>query len=302
MLNRWVVYLKERFPLVRTGVLVAVFCLAILSFTGLAEAGTDYLPAIGRVGAAFLSTLILFFQLRVADEFKDAEIDARYRPERPVPRGLVTLHELALAAGAGAIVQLAIALSLDVGLVPVLAAVWLYMGLMTVEFLVPAWLRSRPVVYLVSHMLVMPMIAFYVSAFGWLVDGSDRPDGLGWVLALSFFVGLVLEIGRKIRPPCDERKGVETYSALWGADRAVSVWVLSVLGASTAFLMALCQRAPDALAWLPGLAPPLLCLALLTIRRGRPTPALYRGVEPASALVAICLYAGLVPLQQVLGG
>ena len=34
-------------------------------------------------------------QLRLADEFKDFEEDSRYRPYRPVPRGLVSLRDLA---------------------------------------------------------------------------------------------------------------------------------------------------------------------------------------------------------------
>ena len=32
--------------------------------------------------------------VRILDEFKDADIDAKYRQELPVPRGLVKLNEL----------------------------------------------------------------------------------------------------------------------------------------------------------------------------------------------------------------
>ena len=37
---------------------------------------------------------VFFLQLRIADEFKDFAEDSRFRPYRPVPRGLVTLTEL----------------------------------------------------------------------------------------------------------------------------------------------------------------------------------------------------------------
>jgi 4-hydroxybenzoate polyprenyltransferase len=59
-------------------------------------------------GASVVAVLVLFglfFQLRVADEHKDNEDDTKYRPERPVPRGLVTLGELrvvAIGVGTGA--------------------------------------------------------------------------------------------------------------------------------------------------------------------------------------------------------
>ena len=57
--------------------------------------------------------LLFFLQLRIADEFKDFEDDARYRPYRPVPRGLVTLRELAWVGVGAAAIQLALALWLE---------------------------------------------------------------------------------------------------------------------------------------------------------------------------------------------
>ena len=38
--------------------------------------------------------------------------------------------------------------------------------------------------------------------------------GLFWFLIVSFFNGVVVEIGRKIRAREDEEEGVETYSSL----------------------------------------------------------------------------------------
>lgn len=43
--------------------------------------------------APFGPTLLFFFLLRVADEFKNIEKDRQCCPERPVPRGLVSLQE-----------------------------------------------------------------------------------------------------------------------------------------------------------------------------------------------------------------
>ncbi len=48
------------------------------------------LHASGTYGCAFLVTFGLFLQLRAADEVKDLEDDRRHRPERPIPRGLVS--------------------------------------------------------------------------------------------------------------------------------------------------------------------------------------------------------------------
>ena len=56
---------------------------------------------------AFATAFLFFLQLRIADEFKDFEEDSRYRPYRPVPRGLVRLRELGWLGAAAACLQLA---------------------------------------------------------------------------------------------------------------------------------------------------------------------------------------------------
>ena len=302
MNSRWWIYQKERFPILAHGPLVIVFCLAVLLFSALqGDAPTN--PSIAQIAGAVISTLIMFFQLRVADEFKDFEIDSRYRPHRPVPRGLVSLPELARLAYIGAAIQFAIAISIDVGLVPLLIGLWLYAGLMTKEFFAPEWLQNHPAIYLVSHMLIMPLIAFYISAFVWLCECSATPAGLGWLLALAFFCGLVLELGRKINIPEKERTGVESYSALWGTRVAISLWVLSVIAAVTTYTLA--ASAITVSASHLHLPESVLLLGIVAValfpRKKRKVVIAKNIIEPSSGLVALLLYLGLGPLQLVFG-
>ena len=86
----------------------------------------------------------MFFQLRIADEFKDREEDARWRPYRPVPRGLVKLSELRVVFIIAALLQIALVLAHDVRLLLVLAVAWTYFTLMSVEFFCRDWLKARP--------------------------------------------------------------------------------------------------------------------------------------------------------------
>ena len=79
--------------------------------------------------------------------------------------------------------------------------------------------------YLLSHMLIMPLIYFYIAACGWKAADAAIPNGLHWLFGMGFFNGIVIEIGRKIRSPLDEEQGVATYSALWGPERATPVWI-----------------------------------------------------------------------------
>jgi 4-hydroxybenzoate polyprenyltransferase len=177
---------------------------------------------------AFLTAFLFFLQLRIADEFKDFEEDARYRPYRPVQRGLVSLRELGRVGFSAALVQLTLALWLDAALALLLAGVWLYLVLMSKEFFAADWLRSRPIAYMLSHMAIVPLIDFYATACDWWPTMGRPPEGLLWFVIVSYFNGLVIEIGRKIRAPADEELGVNTYSAVWGRLQAVGVWLIAL--------------------------------------------------------------------------
>jgi 4-hydroxybenzoate polyprenyltransferase len=221
---RWWTYLQERFPPLENGLLVAVFGLSALYHSALLRGRTG-LPGVKPALAAFGLTLLFFFLLRVADEFKDIEKDRRHRPERPVPRGLVSLQELGLAgAGAGAL-QLALAMWVDVTVLLTLLGAWAYFGLMCVEFFAPDWLDRRPLLYMLTHMVIMPAIALLASACDWAAAGTTPPPTFAWFLGASFFGGIVFEVGRKIRAPEGEQAGVETYSKIWGRSRAVGAWL-----------------------------------------------------------------------------
>jgi 4-hydroxybenzoate polyprenyltransferase len=226
--NRWYIYQRERFPLVAHGLLIAAFSSCAVSFSCLLRGG-GALPSTASLFTAFASAFILFLQLRIADEFKDFDEDSRYRPYRPVPRGLVKLRDLANVAVGGAVIQLGLALWLSPRLVLLLLITWAYLALMTREFFVRDWIRKRPITYLWTHMLIIPLTDFYATACDWQGARVAPPAGLFWFIAVSFFNGVTLELGRKIRAPGDEEAGVRTYSHLWGYRNATLVWVAALL-------------------------------------------------------------------------
>lgn len=215
-------YQAERFPLLKTAVLLAVFTAAGLSLS--AHLGARPLPSPWVFVAVWLVAIGFLFQLRVADEFKDFDDDRRYRPERPVPRGLVSLKLLRRLALATAGVAVLLTLGITPLLLVPLLLVWLWLGLMTAEFFVPAWLKARPLLYLVSHMAILAFIDFYVTAAEWLPNSTLPPPGIWVFVILSCVNGCVLEFGRKTWAPQSERQGVETYSALYGPSRSALIW------------------------------------------------------------------------------
>ncbi|MGB0034157.1 MAG: UbiA family prenyltransferase [Candidatus Acidiferrales bacterium] len=226
--NRWWIYQRERFPIFAHAPLIAAFSFSAISYSSLLR-GPAVLPGAAAAIVAFFSAFLSFLQLRLADEFKDFDEDSRYRPYRPVPRGLIKLRELGWVWVASGVLQLLMALLLKPQLAPLLLIVWIYLSMMSKEFFVKRWLKSHPFTYMWTHMLIMPVIDFYTTACDWMVVGVRPPKGLTWFLLVSFFNGMVVEIGRKIRSPQDEEKGVETYSFLWGRGGAVAAWLTAML-------------------------------------------------------------------------
>lgn len=223
-MNRWWIYQRERFPLAAHGPLILAFSASAVSYSALLR-GAGARPAPISFAVAFVASLGTFLLLRIADEFKDAEEDARFRPYRPVPRGLVKLRELGwIGVGVG-VVQFALAAPLGWSLVALLAVTWTYFALMSREFFARRWLKARPLVYLFSHMGIMPLVDWFATGCDWVHAGTGMPRGLFWFLAASFCNGIVIEIGRKIRAPAQEETGVETYSFLWGRRNAVFAWL-----------------------------------------------------------------------------
>lgn len=308
LLQRFWIYQRERFPLFSQGVLIAVISLCSVSFSVLLRSAAASTAA-GRVltlsqfalavVVAMGCALGFFFQMRVADEFKDYETDLQYRPYRPVQRGLITLRELAWLAGGTMVVQLGLSLWLDMRMVLPLLLVWSYMGLMRQEFFVRDWLRRHAVAYMLSHLVIAPLIFFYMTACDWLVAGATPAPGLLWFLAAAFFNGIFYEIGRKIRAPQSEETGVETYSQLWGRPTAIAIWwsILALAGMCTA-------AAATAIHFFMPVIGLTLVLLLSTGWMGvrflqKPRPSSGATIQSVSALAMMALYLSLGVLPFV---
>ena len=287
------IYQSERFPLAKTVPLLAVFSAASINVSAFL-AGRD-LPGLPTYLTGFALALILFFQMRVADEVKDAEDDAKYRPERPIPRGLVSLRTIVICGLAT--IPIAVLIALPASVLALLLLTWAWLAAMTFEFGVPEWLKARPVLYLLSHMAIMPLIDLLLTGLEWRPGGG--PASALWLfLALSFVNGVVLELGRKLWAPESEREGVETYSKLWGPARAATVWAAFILLAYALLLgvgHTLGLLLPMALI---GGAAAAITLATAASYAKHPTPKAEKRADTMAGLWVLICYgaAGFLPL------
>lgn len=223
-LRRFYIYQKERFPLLGHGLLVAAFSFSAISYSRICR-GAEGFVDLKTFGVGVFTTISLFLLVRIFDEFKDADDDARFRKELPVPRGLITFRELAIMGAIVAAAQIVVNLIFFPKMLWIYAVVIGYLLLMGKEFFVAEWLKKHQFWYVTSHMFIIPLVDIYASGLDWLLSGVEAPVGLFFFFAVSYMNGIVLEVGRKIRAPEQESEGVLTYTSMLGAPRAVGLWV-----------------------------------------------------------------------------
>lgn len=209
-LSRFWTYQSERFPFLAHGPLIAVFSFSAIAYSRLCRGATGFIDWKIYLAGVFC-TVTLFLLVRIFDEHKDAEDDALYRPELPVPRGLISLSELRRVGHVVFVLQLLVITTFFPKMFWFFGIVLAYLCLMGVEFFVPDWLRRHQFWYVTSHMFIIPLVDVFASGLDWYLGGFAPPAGLLFFFLVSYLNGIVLEIGRKIRPPRIRRR-IELHS------------------------------------------------------------------------------------------
>ncbi len=231
LLRRLNIYQKERFPVLAHGLLITAFTFSAIAYSRICRGIGSFISTKDFLIGIFAS-FTLFLLVRIFDEFKDQEDDAKYRKYLPVPRGLVSLKELASLGWIIAIIQIAVIGFFQTKMLFLYALVLVYLLLMSKEFFIPEWLKKHQIAYILSHMMIIPLIDLYSSGLDWLLAGDVLHKGVFWFMAVSFVNGIVLEFGRKIKTPSSEEEGVVSYTKLYGTKRAVAIWI-SLLATTT---------------------------------------------------------------------
>jgi len=239
-------YLAERFPLASHGLLIAAYYSSnqFLART-LTEPGQPMHYDVSTLLGA-VTLLCFFFHLRVFDEHKDYAEDLVHYPHRVLQSGAVTLRHLKVLGGFAIATEILLsALRGPAAFVAWLAA-FVFSVLMLKEFFVPGWLKRHFLVYAVSHLLVMPLLALMVFSFATGRWPWEAPFWFGVYAWVGFFVTFNWEVSRKIRAPEDEIEGVDTYTRVFGTYGAA--WIVLLIRVIDTALVAL-------VGWHLGLSP-----------------------------------------------
>ena len=218
-IKKWYTYQKERFPIATYG--LYILCLSFAAFFY----NTKMLEIESNVGVfitMFVVAFLQFLMVRIIDEFKDYEEDKKYRPYRPVPRGLIKLKELRTLFVICIIIQFALTLIVNPFSLIFLLVLWIMFILMTKSFFMKKLVDKHILLEVALDEILLPTLMLYLSSF------IKLDITILWrLLLLSYVVSWIIEIARKVRCKKDEEKGVKTYTAVFGIPKATIL--LSVL-------------------------------------------------------------------------
>lgn len=290
LLKRLSAWSQERFPAVNIfSAYLTYFLVAIVvrAFSG-EQKYFDLLKDLSGGGIVALH----FFLLRILDEHKDYKSDLINYPERILSKGLVTLSLLRKIGIYAFVVQLGLVvnfISQGNNIILPIALVYIWTGLMTVEFFCRQWLRSHFVVYSFLHLLMSPLLVYLCA----LIVKPEMNNILvvGLLMLMSFCGGLFYEIARKTKGP-EEETTEESFSKLFGYKKSVLAMIvitLVLLGAG----IDLAQIMGFKSYWMYIAAILSLLLTLLQVQQFLKSPSkmMRKKNEGVGALVSMCAFS-----------
>ena len=236
MLKRLNIYFKEMYPIIPRLLLGAIVFFEIYFIVILNSGVTEFNIGIGEIVGCFTVFSFLCW-LRIADDFKDYELDCRLFAHRPLPSGRVTKKDLLI------FVCPLIALTLILNFL-FMNNFWFCLFLYTYGSLMAVWFfqkhkisRSLPLA-LVTHNPVQMIMNIYIISFA-VIKYGITPFSLTTVMAAFtlYFPALIWEVTRKIRAPQDETEYV-TYSKLFGYKKSTDfALVVTLIDIVTNFIL-----------------------------------------------------------------
>lgn len=233
-IKKWYIYQKERFPIIAYG--LYCFCLVFGTFCFCMSLNKkEYLFSAENANfeinyylliPLFIVSFLQFLMVRIVDEFKDYEEDCKYRPYRPVPRGLITLKELKVLFIICAFLQVIITIMIRPKSLVLLGVVWLFFAIMSKVFFIKIFLDKHILVEVLLDELLLPITVIFLSSFMCKFNLLSM-----WkFLAMTYIISWIIEIARKIRCKEAEENGVKTYTAVFGILKATMLlWFLETL-------------------------------------------------------------------------
>ena len=160
MLEKYLAYFKERFPIWLALICAGVLYYSTYFFTFLFSSSHSINQFDSLLTAATVFMILL--HLRILDDYSDYADDCIAHPERALSRGIIILRNLRKLLIIIFLLEAAINLYLGTTQLLVWLAIIAWSFLMFKDFFVPDALTRRPSLFNLSHQMVVPLICTYI--------------------------------------------------------------------------------------------------------------------------------------------
>lgn len=236
MCRRLSIYFREMYPILPRFAL-GLIIFGEIYFIILLNAGVrDFRLGLQELIGGFTVFSFLLW-LRIADDFKDYELDCRLFAERPLPSGRVRKKDLAIFVTV--LITITVLLNLffmnNFGFFLFL---YIYGTLMSLWFFSKKKIQKSLPLALVTHNPVQMIMNLYIISFTCFKYELPLFTWVNFLAAWTlYFPALIWEIARKIRAPEEETEYV-TYSSLFGYKKAVRfILIITWVDIFTNFLL-----------------------------------------------------------------
>lgn len=224
MLKRLNIYLNEMYPAIPRLILSFVMFFEIYLLVIL----TNKMDGVHINQQEIIGAITVFgflLSLRIADEFKDYEVDMRLFPTRPYPSGRVKKSDLIILLTVVCVIIIALNLLFMNNLL-YFAILMLYGLAMSLWFFSKYKIQKSLPLALITHNPIQLILNLYIISFACIKYNLNIFTFNNMLILLTlYFPGLIWEVSRKTRAPKDEND-YTTYSKLFGYQKVTKFIML----------------------------------------------------------------------------
>lgn len=208
-MKKWTALVQERFNPLFFVPLISLFVAVNGAF---AQKIITLEVGLLRYLIVFALALSFFFRLRLFDDIKDVESDRINHPQRPLPRGLLSVVQAKRVIGLLILFEFAVTFNLGFWPFVVHMVAILFSLLMFEDFFIGDELNSLMTLSSLTHYFVIAILALSVATS---VTGFHLETLNGYYMAffmISWFLFNLYEFSRKTYAPDEEKRTLSSYS------------------------------------------------------------------------------------------
>ncbi len=181
----------------------------------------NYETSVLKIIMAFFAVFCFIFHVRVIDELRDFDDDAKNHPDNPIHNGIITIKQLFIADILGLIYIVAVSILFGRFSMIFASALVIFTTIASKDFFMRKFIVGKNVLYHIINSPQMILLQFYIFS---ILFGKVTFSKIEWFTVIFVYMNIfVLEVVRKIKIPEEESPVSDTYSKSFGFKKSLVI-------------------------------------------------------------------------------